>query len=327
MGGIFARRAMRFHPPGSGAELLELSVRLGGLAVFLARERFKDAPRPAVGVCGRLPEQGGRLPTRVRGDLPRLREGDLLLERVSGGAAVRTLVRHRLRLGGVAADVAFDLRDDVHRIDARYDGRVLRGPAGDGFELRELRLLPPAELLEGDLHPHLSDRDVREVIERHALDEGADRPRDGLRRLPVRRGQGDRPPQQPEVAGYGRENIKIWDLYGRRFGGGSDAPAELLLRRLGHHLGRPRRVPDDVDLRLFDPRQLLELPLDVLVDVRGRGAARRGERHFHADLAVGRVQVDVVDEVRVVALPEDADHIVLRRHVRASPFPTGPVRY
>src|SRR2546422_8759907 len=44
----------------------------------------------------------------------------------------------------------------------------------------------------------------------------------------------------------------------------SDAPAELLLRGFGHHLGRPRRVPHDVHDRFLDALGFLELSLYVL---------------------------------------------------------------
>src|SRR5213594_2254663 len=104
----------------------------------------------------------------------------------------------------------------------------------------------------------------------------------------------------------------------------SDAPTELLLRGLGHHLRRPRRIPDDVHRRLFDALKLLELSLHVLVDVRRRRASRGGERHADVDLTFLRLELDVVHEAEIVnvdldlgivALPEDADYVIFRRHV------------
>src|SRR2546426_970860 len=124
------------------------------------------------------------------------------------------------------------------------------------------------------------------------------------------------------------------------FGGGveprSDAPTELLLRGLGHHLGRPRGIPDDAHRGLFDALKLLELPLHVLVDVRGRGASRSGERHFDVDLAFLRLELDVVHEaevvdvdrdLRIVALSEDADHVIFGRHVPNPRILRRAVRY
>src|SRR2546427_1115871 len=103
----------------------------------------------------------------------------------------------------------------------------------------------------------------------------------------------------------------------------SDAPAELLLRGLGHHLWRPRRIPDDVHRRLFDALKLLDLALHVLVDVCGRGTSGSREGHFDVDLAFVRLELDVVHEAEVVdvdrdlgivALAEDADHVIFGRH-------------
>src|SRR5439155_818929 len=59
--------------------------------------------------------------------------------------------------------------------------------------------------------------------------------------------------------------------------------------------------------------------------VRGGGASRGGQRHLDVDLPLV-LEVDVVDEsqvvdvdrdLRVVALPQDADHVFLGRHVLA----------
>src|SRR3989440_3716216 len=104
---------------------------------------------------------------------------------------------------------------------------------------------------------------------------------------------------------------------------GSDAPAELLLRRLGHHLGRPRWLPDDVHDRFLDALELFELSLHVLMDVCRSGASGGGQGHLDIDLALVRLEVDVVHQTEVVdvdrdfgvvALPQDADHFFLRGH-------------
>src|SRR5438309_514679 len=69
------------------------------------------------------------------------------------------------------------------------------------------------------------------------------------------------PPETLQTAGYGGENIKIWYWCNADGRTNSDAPAELLLRGLGHHLRGPRRVPDDVHRRFLDALELLEFPL------------------------------------------------------------------
>src|SRR3990170_3355662 len=95
---------------------------------------------------------------------------------------------------------------------------------------------------------------------------------------------------------------------------GSDAPAELLLRRLGHHLGGPGGLPDDVHVGLLDPRELLKLPLHVMLDVRGRGAAGRREGHPDLDLARAVADLDVVDETQVVDVDRDLRVVALLEH-------------
>src|SRR3990170_6986423 len=109
MGGIFASRGIG-SPTGSGAECRELLVRGRGLLVFLTRQIFEDGLRAAVEMAGGIPEHGRRLAARILGNLPGLREGDLLLKCVSGGAAFRALVRQRLRVRRVPAHVTVDLR-------------------------------------------------------------------------------------------------------------------------------------------------------------------------------------------------------------------------
>src|SRR5881396_4036605 len=109
----------------SGPEFRELPVRLDRLSLFVLCQLFEDGLRAARRMGRGLAKQGRRLASRLRGDLPRLRERNLLLERVAGSAAVWTIVRHRLRFGDETAHVALDLRDDVDRIDARHHRGVL----------------------------------------------------------------------------------------------------------------------------------------------------------------------------------------------------------
>src|SRR2546426_3382231 len=97
-----------------------------------------------------------------------------------------------------------------------------------------------------------------------------------------------------------------------------DAPAELFLRQLRHHLWGPRRVPNDVDVRLPDSGEGFDFSLHVLVQVPRGGTPGRCQRHPDRDLALRLVQLDVVHEpeivdvdrdFRVVALLEDADDL------------------
>src|SRR5207245_6539676 len=178
-------------------KLRELSVRLDRLSLFVPREFLEDGLRAPSRVCRRLAKQDRRLASRLRGDLPRLRERELLLKRVTSGAAVRTIVRHRLRLGDEAAHVALGLRVDVDRIDARHHGGVLRAGPGDALQPRELVLLVAAEFFEGHLDPHLSDRHIGEVVERQPFHEGAESPCEGVRFLPTFGGQVPGHPQKP----------------------------------------------------------------------------------------------------------------------------------
>src|SRR2546425_10080133 len=135
------------------------------------------------------------------------------------------------------------------------------------------------------------------------------------------------------IRGREYQDLVLWEAGPRSR---SDAPAELLLRGLGHHLGRPRGIPDDVHRRLFDPLKLLELPLHVLVDVRGRGTSGSGQGHADVDLAFVRLELDVVHEAEVVdvdrdlgivALSEDADHVIFGRHVPNPRILRRAVRY
>src|SRR5437762_6009423 len=92
---------------------------------------------------------------------------------------------------------------------------------------------------------------------------------------------------------------------------GSDAPAELLLRRLGHHLGRPRWLPDDVHDRLLDALELFELSLHVLVDVCRSGAPGGGQGHLDIDLALVRLEVDVVHQTEVIDVARALGRVAL----------------
>src|SRR5438445_5580927 len=145
MGGIFARRGIRSHR--SGPEARELPVSLDRLSFFVPSQLLEDGLRAAGRVSRGLAKQGGRLASRLGGDLPRLGQGNLLLKRVARGPAVWTRVRHRPRFGHEAAHVALDLRDDVDRIDAGHHGDVLRARPGHALEPRKLVLLAVPELL------------------------------------------------------------------------------------------------------------------------------------------------------------------------------------
>src|SRR5437870_13893075 len=103
----------------------------------------------------------------------------------------------------------------------------------------------------------------------------------------------------------------------------SDAPAELLLRRLGHHLGRPRWLPDDVHDRFLDALELLELSLHVLVDVCRSGASGAGHGHLDIDLDLVRLDDGVVHQTQLIdvdrnfgvsVLAQDDDYIFFRGH-------------
>src|SRR5712692_2473928 len=209
MGGIFARRGIRSHR--SGPEFRELPSCLDRLSFFVPGQLLQDGFRMASRVSGRLTEQDRGLASRVGRDLPGFRQAYLLLKRVARGTAVRAGVRHRPRLCDKAADVAFDLRNDVDRIDSRHHGRFLGARSGDAFQSRELILLVAAKLFERDLDAHFRYRDVGQVVERQALDERPESPCEGVRFLPTFGGQvPGHPPETLQTAGYGAENIKIW---------------------------------------------------------------------------------------------------------------------
>src|SRR5947209_1232970 len=184
-------------PTRSGAQLRELAIGLDGLPLVLLREILEKGPSSSGGMGGGRAKEDGRMAARFRRDFPGLRQGDLLFERVAGGAAAGTCTRHRLRLSDESAHVALDLGDRVERIDAGHYRGMRRVRARDRLELRELGLLPAAHFLEGDLDPHLRHRGVRQIVEGQALHDGPDRAREGIRLLPNLRGQGTRPPQNP----------------------------------------------------------------------------------------------------------------------------------
>src|SRR5437867_3011295 len=265
-----------------------------------------------------------RMAVGFRCDFPGLRQGDLLLERIAGSAAAGTHARHRLRLSDESAHIALDLGDRVERIDAGHYRGTRRVRARDRLELRELGLLPAAHFLEGDFDPHLRHRGVRQIVEGQALHDGPDRAREGVRLPPDLRAQGTWPPQNPMDFWMRPRGYQDLPLVAESHGpDGSDAPAELLLRRLGHHLGRPGWLPDDVHDRLLDALELFVLSLRVLVDVCRSGASGGGEGHLDINLALVRLEVDVVHQTEVidvdrdlgvVALPQDADHFFLRGH-------------
>src|SRR5437867_569783 len=117
----------------------------------------------------------------------------------------------------------------------------------------------------------------------------------------------------PEYGWRGNRARPYQDFSGRP-GRASDPPAELLLRGLGHHLGGPRRVPDDVHDRLLHTGEGLDLPLDILVEIPRSGASGRREGHPDCDLPVGLAEVDVVHEPQVVDVDRDLGVVALLQH-------------
>src|SRR2546422_10340740 len=93
MGGIFARRGIRSHR--SGPKFRELPVRLDRLSFFVPCQLLEDGLRAAGRVSRGLAKQGRRLASGLRGNLPRLGQGNFLLKRVARGAAVWTRSEER----------------------------------------------------------------------------------------------------------------------------------------------------------------------------------------------------------------------------------------
>src|SRR5438552_3396197 len=212
MGGIFARRGIRSHR--SGPKFVELSGGLDRLSLFVPCQLFQDGLGAASRMSRGLPEEDRQFAARLGGDLPCLRQGNFLLKRIPGGPAVRTGVRHRLRVRGEAAHVAFDLRHDIDRIDAGHHGGGLGAGPGDTLQPPELFFLAAAEFFECHLHAHLRDRHVGQVVERQSLNEGAEGPCEGVRFLPTFGGQ---------VPGHPRKCCRPLDTGERisRFGTGA----------------------------------------------------------------------------------------------------------
>src|SRR5713101_8136626 len=79
---------------------------------------------------------------------------------------------------------------------------------------------------------------------------------------------------------------------------------ELQFRGVRHPVFVPRRVPDDVHVRVGDAGQLLQLGDDFDGKALGGGAARCRQRHANADPVVG-VDGDLVDEAELVDVDGD----------------------
>src|SRR5438093_1524539 len=208
------------------------------------------------------------------------RTAHLVLPEREDPAAGRRALPARLLVRGANRDAVAAHRA---RVDIFLNGRHLceaRHPVPPtrlGAQLRELGLLPAAHFLEGDFDPHLRHRGARQIVEGQALHDGPDRAREGVRLPPDLRAQGTWPPQNPMDFWMRPRGYQDLPLVAKSRGpDGSDAPAELLLRRLGHHLGRPGWLPDDVHDRLLDALELFELSLYVLVDVCRSGASGGG---------------------------------------------------
>src|SRR6267143_3470518 len=184
-------------PIRSGAQLRELAVGLDGLPLVLLREFFEKGSGRSGSLSGRSPEEDGRMSARLRRNLPRFRQGNLLLERIPGGAAAGTDARHGLRLDNESAYVALDFGDRIERIDAGHDRGMRRVLAGDRLELGELGFLAAAHLFEGDFDPHFRHGRVRQIVESETLHDSPDGAGEGVRFLPNLRDQGTPPPQNP----------------------------------------------------------------------------------------------------------------------------------
>src|SRR5713101_448315 len=183
--------------PKSGAEFRQLSLGLARLALVFPRELLEDGPDGGRDLGGGCTKDPRGLVTRLRCNLPSLRQGDLLLEGISSGAATRALVGHGLGLRSEPADVALHLGDRINRVDPGHDGRMRRARTRDGLEPRELGLLAASEFLERHLDPHFRDRGIREVVEGNTLHDGPQRAGEGVRVLSPLGSQGYRPPQNP----------------------------------------------------------------------------------------------------------------------------------
>src|SRR5579871_1268194 len=103
-----------------------------------------------------------------------------------------------------------------------------------------------------------------------------------------------------EEGGVGRTDMWI----ARRAGRDAHAwtshleEAQLHLGVLAHHLGIPRRAPDDVDAHVLDPRHLLaQRLLHLAADILVHWAGRRGEGHGYHHVIV--LHLDAVDEAQI----------------------------
>ena len=77
---------------------------------------------------------------------------------------------------------------------------------------------------------------------------------------------------------------------------------QLQLRRLGHHALVPRRIPDELDVRLVNRFERDEFVLHVLREHRTHAAAGRGQSHFHVGLVIVRAdgrEVAIVNQAKV----------------------------
>src|SRR3990172_5202701 len=79
---------------------------------------------------------------------------------------------------------------------------------------------------------------------------------------------------------------------------------ELQLRRLGHLLGSPDRLPHHVDLHRADARKLGHFAFDFRGERSRGGTGGRGQGHVDGDVSV-RADVGLVDEPELVDVDRD----------------------
>src|SRR3989442_6088074 len=89
---------------------------------------------------------------------------------------------------------------------------------------------------------------------------------------------------------------------------------ELQFRGVRHPVFVPRRVPDDVHVRVGDAGQLLQLVDDFHRKALSGGAARRRQRHADTDHVFG-VDGDLVDEAELVDVDGDLGVKDRREHL------------
>src|SRR3990172_2162124 len=109
---------------------------------------------------------------------------------------------------------------------------------------------------------------------------------------------------------------------------------ELQLRRLGHLLRSPDRLPDDGDLHRADARKLAHFAFDFRRERSGCGTGGRGQGHVDGDGSVradvglvdGTELVDVDGDLRVVARFQNVEDLLLETRLLLFFHPVTPSR-